>query len=165
MKRLLAAMTAALLMLGLVSGAAFAAKPPAPGPGNSLSAKACQKGGYVNLIGSTGQIFATQDACVSYAAKGGVLSPKLAAPTIDVSVCEYITFNVTQNSPLGWYAVATGGAGTPFKWGPLNDGTDNNTKQIGPGTYSVSFYLGDPAAGGVLASKLGGVVITACGST
>jgi hypothetical protein len=75
MKRLLAAMTAALLMVALVSSAAVAAA-----PGNSLNAKACQKGGYLTLIGATGQTFATQSACVSYASGGGILYPK--TPTL-----------------------------------------------------------------------------------
>jgi hypothetical protein len=73
MKKILAAMTAALMMVALVSSAAVAAA-----PGNSLNAKACQKGGYLTLVGTAGP-FATQDACVNYA-KTGILYTK--TPTI-----------------------------------------------------------------------------------
>lgn len=66
MKRVLTAVTAGLVMVCLVSGATFATG------GNSDKAKLCQKGGYLTLSG-TGGPFATEDACVSYAAEGGVL--------------------------------------------------------------------------------------------
>lgn len=46
---------------------------PTPGPGNSDAAKACQKGGYADLIGADGTQFANEGACVSYAARGGTL--------------------------------------------------------------------------------------------
>lgn len=67
---------AAAFALFLTTAAGALAKPAPPGPGNSPSAKACQKGGYQNLVTSTGQMFASQDACVSYAAHGGVLRPR-----------------------------------------------------------------------------------------
>ncbi len=63
MKRVLAAMTTALLAISLVAGAAMA------GGGNSANAKLCQKGGYRTFIGAVGP-FATQGACVRYAAMG-----------------------------------------------------------------------------------------------
>jgi hypothetical protein len=75
MKKILAAMTAALMMVALVSSTAFAAAPA----GNSAGAKACQKGGYLTLVGTAGP-FATQDACVNYA-KTGILYPKTASLT------------------------------------------------------------------------------------
>jgi putative multiple sugar transport system substrate-binding protein len=53
-------------MVSLVSGASLA------GGGNSDKAQLCQKGGYLSLGGTNGP-FATQSACVSYAAEGGVL--------------------------------------------------------------------------------------------
>lgn len=73
MKRVLAAFTAALLALTLVSGAALA------GGGNSANARVCQKGGYLDratIIGTfAGTVgpFASEDACLRYAARGGVL--------------------------------------------------------------------------------------------
>jgi putative multiple sugar transport system substrate-binding protein len=66
MKRGLAALTAALLVVSLAPTALA-------GGGNSDKAHLCQKGGYLTLSG-TGGPFATQAACVSYAAKGGVLN-------------------------------------------------------------------------------------------
>jgi hypothetical protein len=74
MKKIFAAMTAALLMVALVSSAALAA--PGGGKGNSAQAQLCKNGGYANEIGSSRQTFATQDACVSYVVGGGTLSPK-----------------------------------------------------------------------------------------
>jgi hypothetical protein len=65
-KRVMAATAAALVMMALVSSASLA------GGGNSDKAKLCQKDGYLALGGSSGP-FATEDACVSYAAQGGVL--------------------------------------------------------------------------------------------
>lgn len=76
MKKTFAAMVAALLMVGLVASTAFAA---GGGKGNTLGAQ-CKNGGYLNLIGSSGQTFATQSACVSYAVGGGSLYTK--TPTI-----------------------------------------------------------------------------------
>ena len=44
------------------------------GPGgNSLNAKACQKNGWQELVTSTGTAFASEEACVAYAAQGGML--------------------------------------------------------------------------------------------
>jgi putative multiple sugar transport system substrate-binding protein len=67
MKRLLAAMTATVLVATLGSSAAQA------GGGNSDKAHLCQKGGYLALSG-TGGPFTSEGACVSYAANGGVLN-------------------------------------------------------------------------------------------
>jgi hypothetical protein len=46
---------------------------PTSGPGNSDAAKACQQGGYANLVGADGTQFANTGECVSYAARGGTL--------------------------------------------------------------------------------------------
>jgi hypothetical protein len=43
------------------------------GGGNSLNAKSCQKNGWTSLVTTSGASFASEAACVSYAAKGGVL--------------------------------------------------------------------------------------------
>src|SRR4051812_37482556 len=53
--------------------ALLGAAPAFAGGGNSLSAKSCQKGGWTSLVTTTGARFAGETACVSYAAKGGVL--------------------------------------------------------------------------------------------
>lgn len=40
----------------------------------SVNAKTCQKGGWQTVVRSDQTAFASQDACVSYAARGGVLT-------------------------------------------------------------------------------------------
>jgi hypothetical protein len=67
-----------LLLVGTTTVGAQA-RPAPPGPGNSAAAKACQKGGWQNLVTSEGLAFASQDDCVAYAAHGGVLSLKPVA--------------------------------------------------------------------------------------
>ena len=44
------------------------------GGGNSANAKLCQKGGWQSLFTETGGSFASEEACVSYAAQGGTLT-------------------------------------------------------------------------------------------
>jgi hypothetical protein len=56
-----------------VFGALIYASGAFAGGGNSSNAKACQKNGWKSLVTDTGQAFASEQACVSYAAKGGVL--------------------------------------------------------------------------------------------
>jgi hypothetical protein len=46
------------------------------GGGNSDAAKACQQGGWQNLVREDGTGFKNDGDCVSYAAQGGVLQPK-----------------------------------------------------------------------------------------
>jgi hypothetical protein len=57
-------------------------KPPKPGggPGNSPNAKACQKGGYLSLVGSDGTTFKNVGKCVSFAAHGGTFATGLIIP-------------------------------------------------------------------------------------
>jgi hypothetical protein len=57
-----------LLTLGGTAPAATAA-------GNAPAAKACQKGGFAKVVRTDGSGFRDVGACVSYAAKGGVLEP------------------------------------------------------------------------------------------
>ncbi len=67
--------------LGLTVGVATATA----GGGNSAAAKACQKGGWNNWVRADHTAFKNEGHCVSYAAKGGVLtSPK----SIDQRLCE-----------------------------------------------------------------------------
>ena len=53
--------------------------------GNSDAAHLCQQGGWEDLQGSDGTLFANQDECVSYAAQGGMLITR-TLPSIIVSV-------------------------------------------------------------------------------
>ena len=76
---IITALTVALSAL-VVGGAQ--AGPSGPGPGNSPNAKQCHKDGWQNLVDANGVAFASEEACVSYAAKGGVLSPKPTATLV-----------------------------------------------------------------------------------
>ena len=49
------------------------------GGGNSANAKLCQKGGWHSWVRVDGSAFKNQGDCVSYAARGGTLTP--TAPT------------------------------------------------------------------------------------
>jgi hypothetical protein len=64
----LATVAACVLTAGITAGSAIAA----PG-GNSANAKLCQKGGWQTLQTTSGELFANQGECVSYAARGGTL--------------------------------------------------------------------------------------------
>lgn len=73
----------AALLVALVAVALAIAVPLAaadPGNGNSDAAKACQKGGYLSLVGSDGTTFDNVGACVSYAAHGGTFATGLIIP-------------------------------------------------------------------------------------
>ncbi|TAN29472.1 MAG: hypothetical protein EPN30_02490 [Actinomycetota bacterium] len=67
------------LALTVTAGVASAS----PNLGNSLNAQLCQQGGWQNLEGSNGTLFANDGACVSYGAHGGTIIP--IPPTISVS--------------------------------------------------------------------------------
>lgn len=56
--------------------AASTADAIAGGGGNSANVKACQNNGWQQLTRSDGTTFTSQGPCVSYAANGGVLTPK-----------------------------------------------------------------------------------------
>jgi len=71
---LLAAVSAALIVPVALAGG-----------GNSDNAKACQQGGWQNLVRQDGSGFNNTGDCVSYAAQGGVLKTK-PAPINSVSV-------------------------------------------------------------------------------
>jgi hypothetical protein len=71
---LLAAVSAALIVPVALAGG-----------GNSDNAKACQQGGWQNLVRQDGSGFNNTGDCVSYAAQGGVLKAK-PAPIRPVSL-------------------------------------------------------------------------------
>jgi hypothetical protein len=85
---------------------------PTPGPGNSDAAKACQKGGYANLVGADGTQFANEGECVSYAARGGalVLDPgcRAAATALGLNPAGYTIILGTEGSDV-FDARVTGG--------------------------------------------------------
>jgi hypothetical protein len=66
--------------------------------GNSTAAKKCQKNGWQSLVTSSGTSFASEEACTSYAAQGGVLFASSSAPCLN----------------NGWQAPAQRSDGSPF---------------------------------------------------
>ena len=83
---LLVGLTVVLTVVGLGVGPSVAFA----GGGNSLNAQSCQKNGWRGLVRSTGATFVNQDACVSYAAKGGTLYKS-----------QTITFGALSNKTFG----------------------------------------------------------------
>jgi hypothetical protein len=78
--RLVVVSLAAGLLLAAVSvsGTALAA-----GGGNAANAKMCQKDGWQALVTSAGKSFANEEACASYAARGGTLLPASEATCLN----------------------------------------------------------------------------------
>ena len=90
MKRRRHVLTTAALALTMLGSAASGAQAAKSTGGNSLSAKACQKGGWQLLMTSTTRPFVNEADCVSYAAGGGVLYLKRAiyfAVELDRATC------------------------------------------------------------------------------
>jgi len=76
----------ALIALALALLVAPVGAAPAPPPGNSAAAKACQNGGYAQYIGPDGQPFRTPGECVQFVAQGGTLQMPLAPLTLTATV-------------------------------------------------------------------------------
>ena len=87
---------------------------PTSGPGNSDAAKACQQGGYANLVGADGTQFANAGECVSYAARGGTLlvdpGCRAAAAALGLNPDGYTIILGTEGSDV-FDARVTGGPG------------------------------------------------------
>src|SRR5262245_1573267 len=66
--------TGVLLVLCAVFALTVGVATANAGGGNSADAKLCQKGGWQSLFTATGGSFASEEACVSYAAQGGTLT-------------------------------------------------------------------------------------------
>ena len=86
LRRLASAALIAACVTTLLTSAAVAAK-----PGNSPNAKLCQKGGWQSLYTSSFESFASEAACVAYAAQGGVFQRSAGA---DVS----LTYNAATDA-------------------------------------------------------------------
>lgn len=74
MKRLIG-----ITLLAAVLSTATATASLAQG-GNSAAAHACQKGGYLALVGAGGETFANVGECVSFAARGGTFATGIIVP-------------------------------------------------------------------------------------
>jgi hypothetical protein len=74
MRRAVLMLVLTALTVALIAVASSTEAEPIAGS-NSANAKACQKGGYATLAPSEGPItpFTTEEDCVSYAARGGIL--------------------------------------------------------------------------------------------
>lgn len=110
--RMLPALCAAL---ALAVGAAAATA----GGGNSENAKRCQKGGWQYWVRADLTPFKNQGACVSYAARGGVLTaPQSAAQ----SLCEDQfggTYAGPQGTNIAWTCSWRHALEDPSETGPL----------------------------------------------
>ncbi len=82
----LVAIAAGALVAGGVS-----AKPSGPGPGNAPNAKACQKGGWEDVVRSDGSEFASGGECTAYAAQGGTLQEKQQWENVGPTVLDLVS--------------------------------------------------------------------------
>jgi hypothetical protein len=140
MMRKRAAVAVALFAVALLVSAPLAGADP--GNGNSDAAKACQKGGYLSLVGADGTTFDNVGACVSFAAHGGKFATGLVIPagkTATLSNAQFGDFfataplapNTWTNCPLDPLAygyqlnlganvqIATGGGGCSSRPGAV----------------------------------------------
>jgi hypothetical protein len=77
------------------------------GGGNSAAAHACQKGGYLALVGSGGETFANTGECVSFAARGGTFATGIIVPAGATVTFDDPTLSACNN--LSWgYNVGSG---------------------------------------------------------
>jgi hypothetical protein len=105
-KRLIGLVTLVALIALLATATATAAFAKSGG-GNSAAAHACQKGGYLGLVGANGETFRNVGACVSFAAHGGkfatgIIVPKGHTATFDDptwSACNALAWGYTTGGP------------------------------------------------------------------
>jgi hypothetical protein len=130
------AATLAVPVLGSPAGAAKG--------GNSANAHACQKGGWQSLQTDTGGAFASQDACVSYGARGGqIFAPTmtLTPSTVSDSSSSYDVLGTGFHPNIAVAFVATS---------PLGDQVTVPGTTDSAGTVSYHFVLGCPSPHGLL---------------
>jgi hypothetical protein len=142
-----AVLLGALVLVVLVAiPAAFAAK-----PGNSLNAKSCQKNGWTSLFSRSGQAFASDGACTSYGAKGGVLINQAALACLNDG---WVTLGATSSTAFaseqacvdfannGGTPVAAGGADISLSY-DLSNGyvTVSNAGPLAA-TVTIGLYFG-----------------------
>ena len=97
--------------VGLAAAVIIGMAPAASAAGNAPAAKACQKGGFGDLVRADGTRFRNVGACASYAAKGGVptrpagITVKLQLFTYSGGVC-VVDFRFT-GAPDTVYTILT----------------------------------------------------------
>jgi hypothetical protein len=148
--------------LALTVGAATAA---GGGGGNSANAKKCQKGGWQHVYRTNGTGFASQDECVDYAAKGGVVTSARLVITTDVLFeCEAGScWGVLTGSGLAANAAISIFAATGLTGGTVAD-ADGNTDLVplfSCGSGYTGVYATSTAADG--ATITSNTVNTPCG--
>jgi hypothetical protein len=116
--------------------------------GNSANAKLCQKGGWMNVQGSDGTQFASEDECVSYGAHGGTIVAIPASvtvsftPTGDPDFCNVIV-NLSHFTPNTQYSVSVSVQdGGIFPFGPFAVTTDSS----GAGSVGIFSYVKDSSS-------------------
>ena len=143
----------AAMLVAVTTGTALA------GGGNSAAAHACQKGGYLGLVGSGGETFRNTGECVSFAAHGGtfatgIIVPAGATVTFDdptLSACNALTWGYNVGSGDQALGGKAAGCGTEVEGdttvGPfatavvlrvfLTDNTCANTTYYSDGDHAV----------------------------
>jgi hypothetical protein len=105
MKRLIGTIVVAALLCMATSTVALAKG------GNSAAAKACQKGGYLGLVGTGGETFRNTGGCVSFAAHGGKFATGIIVPKGHTVTFNDPTLNACNNLIYGY---TTGGSTIPL---------------------------------------------------
>ncbi len=83
--------------------------------GNSINAHLCQQGGWQKLVTVTGEGFSNTGDCVTYAARGGVLSPIADFQAVceerggtfvpDLTTLEFLAESDLRGWACAWYIV------------------------------------------------------------
>ena len=95
----------AAIALALLSTLALAGPALAYSGGNSANSAACEDGGYANWTDADGNGFRNAGACVSYAARGGTLTPVAVDP---------FSVSYRTGGANGFVATLTGSGLAPF---------------------------------------------------
>jgi hypothetical protein len=152
----------AAIALGLLATLALAtpafARPGGNEGGNSAAAAACEDGGYADWTDAAGNAFPNEGACVSYAARGGMLKAVEVNP---------FSVSYRPSGADGFVATITGSGLAPFSgvdfiltWGGDPQFFDSIADASGEVTFDVSgacTSAGSPlTAVGAAGTPLGG---------
>ena len=137
MKMPLVLVAAVALAVTLGATTAFA------GGGNSGNAKACRKGGWMQLYRSNGTAFKNQGACVSYGAHGG----QLVGPGTQHD-CEAIggTFGADNKTPFTAFKTVLWSCNGAVISAAANQILFNDCKTHGGSLFVVDNFLAVPAS-------------------